>query len=123
MTKVNMTTAQMMNAFGALQRLSGEKLPMKGSYGVSRLITKLKPEFDTAEEKRVQLVKELGESDDNGQTFVKPGTDNYNTFLTRFAEIESTELELDLPLVKLEHLGDIEIEPALINAVEMLIAE
>lgn len=123
MTTVNMTTAEMMNAFGALQRLSSTKLPVKGAYGVSRLLTRMKPEFDVAEERRVELVKELGEKDESGNTQVKPGTDNYTAFLERFAQIEETKLELDLPLLNLDHLGDIEVEPALVNAIEKLISE
>lgn len=121
--QVQMTTAEMMRAFGALTHLSHNKLPVKGSYTIARLLSKLKPEFEVAEAKRGELVQELGEQQEDGTSVVRPGTEAMKTFTERFRPVGETVLEMDLPLLSIEHLGDLNVEPVVLRDLEKLLTE
>jgi hypothetical protein len=124
MAQIKTTTGEMMNAFLVFQRLGSERLPIKGSYTVARILNRLRPDYEAAEAKRVEMVKELGTANEAGDFVIPNGSDNFKAFLERFGEVECIEVELDVPMLNLDHLGDdILIEPAALAAIEKFIAE
>lgn len=123
MTKVTIKTGALLNAFSALQTIANEKLPVKGSYAVSRLLVKLQAEHKVAEEHRIALVKELGTPDEQGNFMIEPGTAAFDEFQAKFGELQDTDLELDVPLIKIEQLGDAKIAPAVFAVLEAFVAE
>lgn len=124
MPQIKMTVQEARVAYEGLQRLHNMKLPMKAAYWVTRLVTKLKSEYDTSETARVDLITELGTKVEGAEHFAIPtGTPEYEEFQGRFKEILETELDLDLPQLSIHHFGDTSIEPAVLAPVEKLLTD
>jgi len=107
---MKLTAGQAHAAHDAAKRLSTEKLPVKGKYWVGRIVKKLESEAALVEEARNDLVKKHGEEipDKPGQIQVLNG--KLADFMAEFSTVLAQEIEVDCPTVKLELLGDGEIE-------------
>ena len=117
---MKLKVGQMMAAHEAFGRLTKEKLPPKGAYWVARLVKKLEPEFVAAEGRRVELIKEFGETKD-GQVSVPQ--ERFQDFLAKWAPVLEEEIELECPRLKLEHLGDSPLLGSDMLAIEPFIEE
>lgn len=104
---MSFTAGQAYGAFETLKKLQGEKLPIKGKYWCARLISKLEPEIKTIEEQRNELIKKHGEEVD-GQIRVANG--KVADFMFDFNAVLTEEIKGEFPRIKLELLGDGEIE-------------
>jgi len=100
---MKLTVGQVLAAYDAFGRLSQTKLPAKGAYWVARLVKKLEPEYVAAEGRRVEIIKEVGEPKDGG--FVVP-SEKTAAFVEKWRPILEELIEVDVPRLKLEHLGD-----------------
>lgn len=108
-----------MDAYTALANLSARdpatgkpayKFPAKGAYRIARLLAKLKPEFQTVEEKRIAFVRELGKPADDGSGNVTiSGAEAIAEFNARMSAILSEEIEIDVQPIPLELFGNVEI--------------
>lgn len=93
-----------------IQNLQTLKLPVKVSYRIKRLIDKLTPILKSYEEKRVELIKELGTENEETKEF-NVSKENETEFYAKIKELQGVEEEIDFTPIKIEELGQIEIEP------------
>ena len=119
---MKLTAGQVYQAVETLKKLEAVKLPLKGKYWLGRIASKLAPEFQVIAEQRNELIKKHGEEKD-GQlklestlpvekdgvksTIVNPA---YVAFLADLETLMAQEIEVDCPTVKLELLGDGELD-------------
>lgn len=100
---MKLKVGQVLAAYEAFGRVGQTKLPAKGAYWVARLAKKLESEYATAEGRRVELVKELGQEKDGG--IIVP-SEKMPEFLEKWRPVLEEDIEVDVPKLRLEHLGD-----------------
>lgn len=100
------------NSTQSLRNLMAEKLPIKVSYRLSKLVIKIQPELTVYDEQRMKLVKELG-TEENGSWVVSP--ENITKFTDELAKLQELEVDLkfgedkEFEKISMEDLGDIKI--------------
>ena len=104
---MKLTAGEVVGAVEALKKLAQEKLPVKGAYWINRIIRKLEPEHLVIEAQRTELIKKHGTEQEDGSTQVMNGA--MVAFMADYNEVVVSELEVDCPMVKLELLGNGEI--------------
>ena len=109
--------SEVINNVENLKAIQEVKLPVKISYRIARLVNKLQPEANLYEEKRVNLLKELGELDEKGEKYdIKYGTiENQAKFWKEISELLAMEIEIDFTKIKVEELGEVNMEAKLLN--------
>lgn len=85
------------------------KFPIKVSYKIKRLVDKLNPILTSYDEKRNELVKEFGEEGENGAIQVTD-PEKLKLFTEKFAELLEVEEEIDFEPIKIEEVGNVELE-------------
>jgi hypothetical protein len=105
---------QIINGVESLKELQEVKLPVKISYRIARLVVKLQPELTVYENKRNELIKELGTEQENGD-FKITDPEKLKTFTEKMKELWDMEVEIDWELLKIDDLGDIVVAPKLLN--------
>jgi hypothetical protein len=125
MTNISITTKELRLAYQATQELSNTKLPVKASYWVSRVGSKLKADFEASEKERTALITEHGEVDEQGNSFIKSESKEAITaYITAWLAIEDTVVELSIvPTINIDLFGNVEIQPAILSALEHFITE
>ncbi len=99
------------NSTEQIKSLLEIKLPVKISYKIKRLVDKLNPILKAYEDKRNELVKEFGEQNEDGSFQVKDGA-KVKEYITKLTELLEVEEEIDwFEPIKIEELGDVQIEP------------
>lgn len=101
---------QIIAANDALKKLSTINLPIKISYRLRRLDDKVKSILGTYEEARVSLVKEYGQTQDDG-TFSVSDPEKLKTFWEKTSELQEVEENIEFDKIKLEDMGSISIAP------------
>jgi len=104
---VKLTNGDIFGAQEPLRKLIGERLPVKVSYSLAKLVKKLDEQFKVIEEVRMGLIKKYGETDDKGQISVKPEGENFPKFVEEFNELMTQEVEVVIEKVKLPEKGTI----------------
>ena len=84
-----------------LQKLMGEKFPVKTAYGLAKLSNKLNEQLKVIDEVRNGLIKKYGETDDKGNLQVKQESPNWIKFVEEFKELMAQEVEIVFEKVKL----------------------
>lgn len=96
--------AKIYNALEVFRKLLNQELPVTVSYQFTKLFKNLNTRFNMLETSRLELVKEFGESQENGDVKVTDG-DNKSKFLEKFNELLETEIDLDWKKISIEDLG------------------
>ncbi len=104
-----------------LQRLLGEKFPMKTAIALRDFKRKLAEKWDVIEDIRLGLVKEYGETDDKGQTTVKQGTEKWDKFVTEFNDLMAMDCEIDGNKVVVPLTGNVMVSAADMEALDKFI--
>jgi len=84
-----------------LQKLMGEKFPVKTAYGLAKLSNKLNEQLKVIDEVRNGLIKKYGETDGKGNLQVKQESPNWIKFVEEFKELMAQEVEIVFEKVKL----------------------
>ena len=84
-----------------LKTLMEQKLPIRVSYDIIRLVSKLSEQFKVIEETRQGLIKKYGKSDEKGQMSVEQGSESWEKFVSEFNELMSLEVEVVFDKIKL----------------------
>lgn len=120
-----------------LQKLLGEKFPVKVSYGLAKMANKLNDQLKVIDDVRNGLIKTYGEPDpENSQNIrVAPEGENFEKFVEEMNELFSQEVEVVFEKVKLpekvaatcdkcSHNMDkmLEIEPSVLMALEKFVS-
>lgn len=98
------------------------KWPVKVSYWISRVISKLKTEYDTSEKARVELAEEHGTKSEDGKLF-EFSAEGAAAFHAGMLVVEGTEIDIELPVIGITAFDGTEIEPGLLIALDKLIVE
>jgi hypothetical protein len=84
-----------------LQSILSEKFPVKTSYGLVKLATKLSEQFKIIEDVRNGLIKKYGKEKANKQFTVEQESEEFPKFVDEFNELMAQEVEVDITKVKL----------------------
>ena len=98
---MKLTNGDIFGSQEPLKKLVGERLPVKVSYSLAKLVMKLNEQFKVIEEVRNGLIKKYGKTDEKGQTQVEPDGENFPKFVGEFNELMSQEVEMVVEKVKL----------------------
>ena len=113
-----------LNAAAMLKDLSNTKMKISVGYKVNKIIAECKIVIDAFEEKRIELLKLYAEKQEDGSfMFVPENTEALELFNTNINAIAIEEIELDTPMLDIDELGEVELEPAKIEYVEWFIRE
>lgn len=109
---MNIQLKTLVEAKGALQRLGGEKLPVRQAYTIARNLRKINPELEEHQKKVEELIVQYGELMEDGNSVrVPPGSENFKKFMADVEELGKVEIEVDVRRIKLSEM-DIAITPA-----------
>jgi hypothetical protein len=110
--------SDILDANGALGKLSQERLPVGQSVSLARLIKKLNEEMNLFNDQRERLLKQYGEyKDDAGGYEIPKG--NLPTFRKDFDELINSEVETGTDKIKITLQKDSTIEAAVILGCEI----
>lgn len=111
MTKLKLS--QLVTSAEALRNLTNTKLPIKISYQLSRLVSEFDTEMKTYDEKRRELITELGTKNlETGETSIDPNNKEVaDKFYSEMGKLMDVEVDLKFAeKIKIADLGDIKIE-------------
>lgn len=94
-------------AHAAAKKLATEKLPVKGKYWVSRIAGALEKHAADVDQMRNDLIFKHGEESDGN---ISVPSSNLKAFFADLNAEVGKEIEVDCPTLKLDLLGDAEIE-------------
>lgn len=112
-----------------MRELSNKSLKGRAAFRVARLLRELEKEFTLFNEKRMDLIKEYAQKDENGEIKsdengnVTLDQDRLNEFYQSLDELLNADVEINAEKIDSEDLGDIEITPAQIINLEAFINE
>ena len=118
---MKLTNLEIFNAKEPLSKLLQEKLPVKSSYGLAKLASKLDPQLGVIEKVRQGLIQTYGEKDpDNPQQIrVSPQSEGFQKFAEEFGELMAQEVEIVVEVVTLP--DTLEVEPSVLMALEKFV--
>ncbi len=120
---MKLTIAEIFNAKEPLQGLSKQKLPVKASLAVLKLVRKLNEHLIPAEEVKNNLIKQYGsvpvDAPNSEQISIQPGDANFPKFAEEFSELVLQEVEIVIEKITLP--DTLEIEAAVLVALEKFI--
>lgn len=109
--EIRTTLGGLVQAEGALQRLTALRLPVKAAYHLSKLFGLVRAELKTFHEQRLVIVKELGTQtrDTVGDEQWQVSPEHMPAFTTRVGELVAIEVTLPWGPLDLTPLTTIEI--------------
>ena len=118
---MKLTNGEIFNAKEPLEQLLKEKLPVKASYGLAKLASKLHAQIDVIAQVRNGLIQTYGEQDpDNPQQIrVNPQNEGFPKFAEEYGELMAQEVEVVFEKVTLP--DTLEVEPAVLMALDKFI--
>lgn len=136
----NMKLIEIVTSVEALNKLSETKLPAPVAFSLGKFLKSITADVENYNKVRAEKVSEYGSpaigadgkqlSDEKGNlqyTFADPVTkeltENGKKFVAELSELESKELDLTIPEIKISDLGKSEIEPKYLAALQWLIKE
>ena len=126
---INVTLKNIVESADIMRELSQKSLKGRVAFRVARLLRELEKEFTLFNEKRVDLIKEYGEKDENGELKtddkgnVNLAQDKLNEFYKRMEDLLATEVEINAEKIDINDLGDIDFTPSQIINIEPFINE
>lgn len=106
---MNIKLHTLINSAESLKKLIAIKIPIKIGYQLSKLVNQIQPDLSSYEENRVKLVKEYGILDEKGD--LKVSNDNIQKFTEELTKLTEIDVNVDFEKIKVEDLGQINIEP------------
>ena len=123
---MKLTNEEIFTAKEPLQKLLNERLPVRISYQLAKMASKLNNQFEIIERVKDGLIKTYGEADRDNPTRVevKPDSEQFPKFIEEMDELFAHEIEIVLDKVILPQEVDgksIQIEPSVLMALEKFI--
>lgn len=129
MTQLKLKTGEVRAIFEAVARLANDqatgamrKWPVKVSYWIARVITKLQAEYDASEKARIALAEEHGTKTEDGKLF-EFGAEQAVAFNVGMTAVNETEIDIDLPQIAIGSFDGTEIEPGVLITLDKLVVE
>ncbi len=94
MPKLKVTTAEMRSMTESLNQMAPMQMPVKASYWVARVLSKLQSTFEASEKARVKLVEEFGEKTGPKGFTVKPDSEKWPAFEERYSELMAVKVDV-----------------------------
>ena len=118
---MKLTNLEIFNAKEPLTKLLQEKLPVKSSYGLAKLASKLDPQLGVIEKVRQGLIQTYGEKDPSNpqQIRVDPLSGGFPKFAEEYGELMTQEVELVIDVVTLP--DTLEVDAATLMALQKLV--
>lgn len=108
---IKVKLSEIVSHVGSIRALQEVKLPVKVSYKISRLASKLDPILESYNQKRNDLIKEYGEEQEDKSLQVTD-PEKLKEFSLKLKELFDIEESIDwFEPIKLSELGDIHVEP------------
>ncbi len=100
-----------------------EKLPLKASYRLSKVLKQISSELGDLEQERQKLIRQYGEVDtEAGEISIKEEA-KLNQFRLEFSELLKEEVELNFEPIALDDLGSVELTLADMTFLSVLFKE
>ena len=135
-----MKLIELVNSVEALNKLSEAKLPAYVSFSLGKFLKDITSDIETYNKVKSEKIVEYGTvvldeegkekvNEDGNKTysFSIPGTteltENGKKFIEEMTEIEEREVDVKIPEIKIESLGEVTIEPKYLVTLSWLIKE
>lgn len=112
-----------------MRELSTKTLKGRAAFRVARLLRELEKEFTLFNEKRVELIREYAQKDENGEIKsdengnVTLDQTRLNEFYEKLDELLNAEVEINAEKIDIDDFGDVDFTPAQIINLEAFIKE
>lgn len=112
-----------------MRELSTKSLKGRVAFRVARLLRELEKEFTLFNEKRMDLIKEYAQKDENGEMKsdengnVTLDQDRLSEFYQSLDDLLNADVEINAEKIDAEDLGDVEFTPTQIISLEPFINE
>ena len=126
---INTALRNIVESADIMRELSGKSLKGRAAFRVARLLREVEKEFTLFNEKRVDLIKEYAQKDENGEIKseengnVTLDPDRLTEFYQKLEELLNTEVEINAEKIDTVDLDDIELTPAQVINLEPFINE
>lgn len=122
-------TGELLEINRVINELSDTKLNTILAYKIARILKKIALEIAVIEENRTKILMPYIEKDDEGQPIINDNQ-TYNIIPETSAEMQKklseffmTEIDVDIPVLKLEELDKIEVTPKQMEVILPIIEE
>ena len=121
--KVKLTTV--LESIEALKVLSSLPVKAKTSFRISRLVKQLDAHLETFQESRKSVIDRFQKEDEDeeGNKINVIPKENIEEYSKEITDLISEEVEIDVPVISLDDLGEIEIEAKHLSVLDWLITE
>lgn len=119
-----MKLKQLVESTTALNKLVDQKLPIKVSFQLSTFLSKTNPELTNFDKLRTEKIQEYGErviKDGKPTEEYTIPKDKVEEWSKEINELLEQEIDVKIPDIKIDDLGDINIEPTSLMGLEWLI--
>jgi hypothetical protein len=125
---MKITNQTLDQSYSALSELMQQKMPIKGAYGITRNLTKVKSALEDLQTTHQKLMVEYGTKNEDGSIARTPEGavifgDNQAVYVKAVAELMTAELDITPHLIKIADLGDVEISIGSLLTLDWLITE
>lgn len=117
------TLGELVNADQALARLAEQKLPIKVSWLLGKLVKRVREEVAEFHTHRNAWIQELGQTEDGRTWTIEAGSSNQAEFTKRLSELVALEVELAWVPLQVSALGSIEVSVADLIVLEPFLVE
>lgn len=122
-TLMNIKYETIVNSLKPLESLIDQKIPIKGAIKIRRAVSAIIPHANDYEDLRKKIINEYAERDDSGEIKVVE-----NLVILKDVEkassdlkiLNETEVLIDIEKINVDKLGDINVEPRILMALEWL---
>ena len=126
---INTALRNIVESADIMRELSGKSLKGRAAFRVARLLREVEKEFTLFNEKRVDLIREYAQKDENGEIKseengnVTLDPDRLTEFYQKLEELLNAEVEINAERIDINDLDDIELTPAQVINLEPFINE
>lgn len=114
---ITITIAHLMEAQPALERLAGERLPVKTAHHIAQLLRVARPEIEQFVEQRSALIRELGAAREGGNV-IEVTAENRAVFFEKVTDLARVELQLAVDPLAIAALDGAELTAADLMALD-----
>jgi len=108
---MKITINKLVESVPDLKAILATKLPIKVAYRINKLVNnQIERELKQYDEARISLVNKYGDKDEKGDLKVTD-PEKIKEFMKELNELLAMEIELDFTPIKVEELGDVQVEP------------
>jgi hypothetical protein len=107
----------------SLAKLIGKELPVKAAFRLSRVVKTLNTELKDFEEQRMKLIQKYGEKKEGQEDTMIVKPENMEAFSTEMEALFTEEIEVSYEPVTVADLGNVQITPSDMVALEKFIVE